>query len=55
MDHAVWVPARAASRLGRDDSNTSPFPARKKLIPGLESGLIFYAPCSFEGVVDRDA
>jgi len=30
------------------------FPAENKLIPGLESGLIFLAPCSFEGVVDRD-
>jgi hypothetical protein len=31
------------------------FPAENKLIPALESGLIFIAPCSIEGVVDRDA
>jgi hypothetical protein len=31
------------------------FLAENKLIPGLESGLIFVAPCSIEGVVDRDA
>jgi hypothetical protein len=27
--------------------------AENKLIPGLETGLIFIAPCSIEGVVDR--
>jgi hypothetical protein len=27
---------------------------RKKLIPGLDSGPILIAPCSIEGVVDRD-
>jgi hypothetical protein len=38
-------------------SGTSQVPDNRqnKLIPGLESGLIFVAPCSIEGVVDRDA
>jgi len=30
------------------------FAEQKILIPGLDFALIFFAPCSIEGVVDRD-
>jgi hypothetical protein len=39
---------------GNGRTEKAAIPARKKLIPGLESGPILIAPCSIEGVVDRD-
>jgi hypothetical protein len=48
-------PLRAGGMIGIFGLSQGSGWAEKKLIPGLESGPILIAPCSFEGVVDRDA
>jgi hypothetical protein len=46
---------RRTGQAMRSDKRTGAFPAENKLIPALETHLIFIAPRSIEGVVDRDA